>query len=183
MFALRPDYRALLLAVDGLVPGRSEDSDALLQAAETSPPRTEQQPQRARHCWSPRIGPARVNRLTNLYNAVSCATSYPRPEDLPTTPVCRDERSSGRTREAQREFVRLSAARESRTRMIANPSDYRPIGSFDRGNWPAAAPHTKNGSSTYIGRGEARMYVYFHGAKAPQVKRTARIRLEMAACP
>jgi hypothetical protein len=37
VFALRPDYRAMLLAVDGLVPGPSDqDSDALLQAAETS---------------------------------------------------------------------------------------------------------------------------------------------------
>ena len=37
VFALRSDYRVLLLAVDVLVPGPSDqDSDALLQAAETS---------------------------------------------------------------------------------------------------------------------------------------------------
>ena len=37
VFALRPDYRALLLAVDGLVPGPSDQaSDAMLQAAENS---------------------------------------------------------------------------------------------------------------------------------------------------
>ena len=37
VFALRPDYRALLLAVDGIVPGPSDQaSDALLQAAETA---------------------------------------------------------------------------------------------------------------------------------------------------
>ena len=37
VFALRPDYRVLLLAVDGLVPGPGDqDSDALLQAAEAA---------------------------------------------------------------------------------------------------------------------------------------------------
>src|SRR6476659_1193546 len=37
VFALRPDYRALLLAVDGLVPGPSDHAgDALLQKAETA---------------------------------------------------------------------------------------------------------------------------------------------------
>ena len=35
VLALRPDYRAVLLAVDGLVPGPSDEaSDALLRAAE-----------------------------------------------------------------------------------------------------------------------------------------------------
>jgi len=34
VFALRPDYRAMLLAVDGIVPGPSDQaSDKLLQAA------------------------------------------------------------------------------------------------------------------------------------------------------
>ena len=37
VFGLRPDYRAMLVAVDGLVPGPSDqDSDALLAAAETA---------------------------------------------------------------------------------------------------------------------------------------------------
>jgi DNA/RNA-binding domain of Phe-tRNA-synthetase-like protein len=37
VFALRPDYRALLVAVDGIVPGPSDQtSDALLQAAENA---------------------------------------------------------------------------------------------------------------------------------------------------
>ena len=37
VFALRPDYRAMLLAVGGLVPGPGDQaSDALLQAAETA---------------------------------------------------------------------------------------------------------------------------------------------------
>ena len=37
VFALRPDYRALLVAVDGIVPGPSDQtSDALVQAAENA---------------------------------------------------------------------------------------------------------------------------------------------------
>ena len=37
VFALRPDYRALLVAVDGLVPDPSDSTgEALLQAAETA---------------------------------------------------------------------------------------------------------------------------------------------------
>ena len=37
VFALRPDYRAMLLAAAGLVPGPSDHaSDALLQAAEAT---------------------------------------------------------------------------------------------------------------------------------------------------
>src|SRR5690349_7857581 len=37
VFALRPDYRGLLLAVDGLVPGASDDTgEELLQAAEAA---------------------------------------------------------------------------------------------------------------------------------------------------
>ncbi|MGB6582300.1 MAG: cytoplasmic protein, partial [Streptosporangiaceae bacterium] len=37
VFTLRPDYRVLLLAVDGLVPGPDDQaSDALLQAAEAA---------------------------------------------------------------------------------------------------------------------------------------------------
>ena len=37
VFALRPDYRAVLLAVDGLVPGPGDqDSDTLLAAAEAA---------------------------------------------------------------------------------------------------------------------------------------------------
>ena len=37
VFALRPDYRALLLAVDGLVPGPSDQAgEEMLQAAESA---------------------------------------------------------------------------------------------------------------------------------------------------
>ena len=37
VFAMRPDYRALLIAVDGLMPGPSDPTgDALLRAAESA---------------------------------------------------------------------------------------------------------------------------------------------------
>ena len=105
VFALRPDYRALLLAVDGLVPGPSDqDSDALLQAAETSARQalSEQpvdqlphvaawreayrafgaKPQRTRNSVEALLrraesGLPRVNRLTDLYNAVSVRHQLP----------------------------------------------------------------------------------------------------------
>jgi DNA/RNA-binding domain of Phe-tRNA-synthetase-like protein len=96
VFALRPDYRAVLLAVDGLVPGPSDEtSDALLQAAEAtarellSDRPVEQlpqvaawrdayrafgaKPQRIRNSLEALLrraeaGLPRVNRLTDLYN-------------------------------------------------------------------------------------------------------------------
>ena len=105
MFVLRPDYRAILLAVDGLVPGPSDqDSDALLQAAETSARQalSEQpvdqlphvaawrdayrafgaKPQRTRNSVEALLrraesGLPRVNRLTDLYNAVSVRHQLP----------------------------------------------------------------------------------------------------------
>src|SRR6202012_2822236 len=98
VFALRPDYRVLLLAVDGLVPGPSDQaSETLLRAAGTSarpnlasrrpahlpsvPAWREPyrafgaKPQRTRNSLEAllRRAPAglpRVNRLTDLYNAV-----------------------------------------------------------------------------------------------------------------
>jgi len=105
VFALRPDYRALLLAVDGLVPGPGDqDSDALLQAAEAAarealggrPP--EQllhvaawreayrafgaKPKRTRNSLEALLrraesGLPRVNRLTDTYNAVSLLHQIP----------------------------------------------------------------------------------------------------------
>jgi len=105
VFALRPDYRALLLAVDGLVPGPSDQaSDALLQKAEqaaagalsSQPP--EQlphvaawreayrafgaKPQRTRNSLEALLrraisGLPRVNRLTDLYNAISVLHQIP----------------------------------------------------------------------------------------------------------
>jgi DNA/RNA-binding domain of Phe-tRNA-synthetase-like protein len=105
VFALRPDYRALLLAVDGLVPGPSDQaSEELLQAAETKaaqelrsqPP--EQlphvaawreayrafgaKPQRTRNSLEALLrrtstGLPRVNRLTDLYNAISVLHQIP----------------------------------------------------------------------------------------------------------
>jgi DNA/RNA-binding domain of Phe-tRNA-synthetase-like protein len=105
VFALRPDYRALLLAVDGIVPGPGDrDSDELLQAAEAAAREAlgggpaEQlphvtawreayrafgaKPQRTRNSLEAllRRAPAglpRVNRLTDLYNAVSVLHQIP----------------------------------------------------------------------------------------------------------
>jgi DNA/RNA-binding domain of Phe-tRNA-synthetase-like protein len=101
VFELQPDYQALLIAVDGLVPG---PSDALLHQAETAA-RTalgEQKvehlphaaawrkayqsfgakPNRTRNSLEPLLrradaGLPRVNRLTDLYNAVSVLHQIP----------------------------------------------------------------------------------------------------------
>ena len=105
VFVLRPDYRALLLAVDGLVPGPSDQaSDALLRAAEATArealrgrPAEElphvaawreayrafgAKPQRTRNSLEALLrragsGLPRVNRLTDLYNAVSVLHQVP----------------------------------------------------------------------------------------------------------
>ena len=105
VFALRPDYRALLLAVDGLVPGPGDqDSDALLAAAEGAARQAlgggpaEQlphvaawreayrafgaKPQRTRNSLEALLrraasGLPRVNRLTDIYNPVSVLHQIP----------------------------------------------------------------------------------------------------------
>ncbi len=105
VFALRPDYRAVLLAVDGLVPGPSDQaSGALLHAAESAAREAlrdrpvEQlphvaawreayrafgaKPQRTRNSLEALLrraasGLPRVNRLTDLYNAVSVLHQIP----------------------------------------------------------------------------------------------------------
>jgi DNA/RNA-binding domain of Phe-tRNA-synthetase-like protein len=105
VFGLRPDYRVLLLAVDGLVPGPTDqESDALLQAAEVAARQAlsevpvEQlphvaswreayrafgaKPQRTRNSVEALLrraesGLPRVNRLTDLYNAVSVLHQIP----------------------------------------------------------------------------------------------------------
>jgi DNA/RNA-binding domain of Phe-tRNA-synthetase-like protein len=105
VFALRPDYRALLLAVDGLVPGPSDQaSEGLLEAAEAAArdrlgdQRVEElphvapwreayrafgaKPQRTRNSLEGLLrrvdaGLPRVNRLTDLYNAVSVLHQLP----------------------------------------------------------------------------------------------------------
>jgi DNA/RNA-binding domain of Phe-tRNA-synthetase-like protein len=105
VFALRPDYRAMLLAVDGIVPGPGDqDSDALLQAAEAAARealdgRSPEQlphvaawrdayrafgakPARTRNSLEALLrrapsGLPRVNRLTDLYNAVSVLHQIP----------------------------------------------------------------------------------------------------------
>jgi DNA/RNA-binding domain of Phe-tRNA-synthetase-like protein len=105
VFALRPDYRAMLLAVDGLVPGPSDqESGVLLEAAESAArealgDRQPEQlphvaawreayrafgakPQRTRNSLEALLrraesGLPRVNRLTDLYNAVSVLHQIP----------------------------------------------------------------------------------------------------------
>jgi DNA/RNA-binding domain of Phe-tRNA-synthetase-like protein len=105
VFTLRPDYRALLVAVDGLVPGSSDQaSDELVDAAETAAgvalrdrPVEEvphvaawrdtyrafgAKPQRTRNSLEAllrRVATAlpRVNQLTDLYNAVSVLHQIP----------------------------------------------------------------------------------------------------------
>jgi DNA/RNA-binding domain of Phe-tRNA-synthetase-like protein len=105
VFALRPDYRALLVAVDGIIPGPSDQgSDALLQAAEAAAREVlgggpaEQlphvaawreayrafgaKPKRTRNSLEALLrraasGLPRVNRLTDLYNAVSVLYQIP----------------------------------------------------------------------------------------------------------
>jgi DNA/RNA-binding domain of Phe-tRNA-synthetase-like protein len=105
VLALRPDYRVLLLAVDGLVPGPGDQaSDALLQAAEAAacqalggrPPDQlphvaawreayrafGAKPQRTRNSLEALLrraasGLPRVNRLTDIYNAVSVLHQIP----------------------------------------------------------------------------------------------------------
>lgn len=105
VFALRPDYRVMLLAVDGLVPGPSDEtSDALLQSAEAAAvaalgDRSADQlphvaswreayrafgakPQRTRNSLEALLrraasGLPRVNRLTDIYNAISVLHQLP----------------------------------------------------------------------------------------------------------
>lgn len=105
VFALRPDYRVVLLAADGIVPDPSgEASNALLQAAEDAAgellrdrPVTElphvaawrdayrafgAKPQRTRNSLEALLrraagGLPRVNRLTDIYNAISVLHQVP----------------------------------------------------------------------------------------------------------
>ncbi|GAS87392.1 B3/B4 domain-containing protein [Mycolicibacterium brisbanense] len=105
VFALRPDYRAVLLAVDGLVPGPSDQAgEALLREAESfaaqaiSGGPVDQlphiadwreayrafgaKPQRTRNsveALTRRAGSGlpRVNRLTDIYNAISVLHQVP----------------------------------------------------------------------------------------------------------
>ena len=105
VFALRPDYRAVLLAVDGLVPGPSDAvGESLLQEAEAAAAHAladrpvdqlphvaawreayrafGAKPQRTRNSLEALLrraasGLPRVNRLTDLYNAVSVLHQIP----------------------------------------------------------------------------------------------------------
>ena len=103
--ALRPDYRAVLLAVDGIVPGPSDEvTDALVSAAESSARAALRdrhveelahvaawrdayrafgaKPQRTRNSLEALLrraetGLPRINRLTDVYNAVSVLHQIP----------------------------------------------------------------------------------------------------------
>lgn len=105
VFELRPDYRAMLLAVDGLLPGASDEgSDALLQRAEASARMALNEhkvealphvaawrqayqafgakPNRTRNSLEALLrraatGLPRVNRLTDIYNAISVLHQIP----------------------------------------------------------------------------------------------------------
>jgi DNA/RNA-binding domain of Phe-tRNA-synthetase-like protein len=105
VFALRPDYRVMLLAVNGIIPGPSDQaSEALLQAAEAAAVEALSacpvdqiphvaawrdayrafgaKPQRTRNSLESLIrraasGLPRVNRLTDLYNAISVLHEVP----------------------------------------------------------------------------------------------------------
>ncbi|MGO4586790.1 B3/4 domain-containing protein [Arthrobacter sp. 2RAF6] len=105
IFELRPDYRAVLLAVDGLVPGASNHaSEALLQRAEASARQALQaqkvealshvaawretyqafgaKPNRTRNSLEALLrraatGLPRVNQLTDTYNAISVLHQIP----------------------------------------------------------------------------------------------------------
>ena len=105
VFGLRPDYRAMLVAVDGMVPSPSDAAgDTLLRAAEAAArealdataveqiPHVAQwreayrafgaKPQRTRNSLEALLrratsGLPRVNRLTDIYNAVSVLHQLP----------------------------------------------------------------------------------------------------------
>lgn len=105
VLGLRPDYRAMLLAVDGVEPGPSDDTtESLLQAAESAAREAMRdrpvdqvphvaawreayrafgaKPQRTRNSLEALLrrsasGLPRVNRLTDLYNAVSVLHQIP----------------------------------------------------------------------------------------------------------
>jgi DNA/RNA-binding domain of Phe-tRNA-synthetase-like protein len=105
VFALRPDYRVMLLAVEGIEPGASDEaSETLLQQAETSAIEALRErkvdeiphvaawreaykafgtkPQRFRNSLEALMrraenGLPRVNRLTDIYNAISILHQVP----------------------------------------------------------------------------------------------------------
>ena len=105
VWGLRPDYRAMILAVDGIEPGPGDAvSEALLQAAEASARAALAQtaveelphvaawreayrafgakPQRTRNSLEALLrraesGLPRVNRLTDIYNAISVSHQLP----------------------------------------------------------------------------------------------------------
>ncbi|RSM10669.1 hypothetical protein CEP52_003478 [Fusarium oligoseptatum] len=82
IFKLRPDYRVLLLVVEGIPPGPSDAaSEALLQEAEkTAKGLLAKHPTRnSLEALTRRVeaGLPRVNRLTDIYNAISVKYQIP----------------------------------------------------------------------------------------------------------
>jgi len=105
VFALRPDYRVMLVAVDGLVPGASDEAGAVLIEAAQAAARSAMRdmavediphiaqwreayrafgakPQRTRNSLEALLrratsGLPRVNQLTDLYNAISILHQLP----------------------------------------------------------------------------------------------------------
>ncbi len=105
VFAMRPDYRAVLMAVYGIIPGGSDEyTESLLRTAETAARQAlvdspvekiphvaswreayrgfGAKPQRTRNSLEALLrraatGLPRVNRLTNVYNAVSVIHQIP----------------------------------------------------------------------------------------------------------
>lgn len=105
VFTVRPDYRAMLVAVDGLVPGGGDgDGDSLVRSAEASARQALDgcsveeiphvaawrdayrafgaKPQRTRNSLEALLrraaaGLPRINRLTDVYNAVSVLHQIP----------------------------------------------------------------------------------------------------------
>jgi DNA/RNA-binding domain of Phe-tRNA-synthetase-like protein len=94
--ALRPDYRALLIVADGLVPGPSDHSSValLVEAEQNAPPADHPhaqawadafrafgaKPQRTRPSLTAllrRDGLPRIDRLTDTYNAISVRHAVP----------------------------------------------------------------------------------------------------------
>ena len=169
MFALRPDYRALLVAVDGIVPGpsdsTSEDADCrrprprhgralrttrwsscltwrrgAMHTAPSGPSRSA--PVTAwRRSRAGTAGLPRVNRLTDIYNAVSVLHQLPLGgEDL--------TRYTGSPRLAPRDrrgAVRHHRRRRSGRSSIPDPGEVvwrdDPGVTCRRWNWRQVAPH------------------------------------------
>ena len=82
VFELRPDYRALLIAVSGIVPPSSPDADADATAWREAYQSFGAKPSRTRNSLEALMRRAatelpRVNRLTDIYNSISVIHQIP----------------------------------------------------------------------------------------------------------